>query len=163
SGLALALVSAGSAAQGVSTPRLSFASVDWPAAIATLTAVDAPAMPPMSAKSRLGGANRSTAPALARLNSVMSQQFAGLATSPVPVLVPFDVNALLRGQAAGADPGDPERYFSGFHAAKFFYPGPAGYDAAFAIRTSEVPELADIKFAEPIEVQISGSALLYDL
>ena len=51
----------------------------------------------------------------------------------------------------------------GLHAAKFFYPGPAGYDAAFAIRTSEVPELTDIKFAEPIEVQISGSALLYDL
>ena len=58
---------------------------------------------------------------------------------------------------------DAERYFSGFHAARFFYPGPAGYDAAFAIRTSDVPELADSKFAEPIEVQISGSALLYDL
>ena len=52
---------------------------------------------------------------------------------------------------------------SGFHAARFFYPGPAGYDAAFAIRTSDIPELADIKFSEPIEVQISGSALLYDL
>ena len=58
---------------------------------------------------------------------------------------------------------DAERYMSGFHAATFFYPGPAGYDAAFAIRTSEVPELSDIKFADPIEVQISGSALLYDL
>ena len=42
-------------------------------------------------------------------------------------------------------------------------PGPAGYDAAFAIRTSDVPELSEIKFATPIEVQISGSALLYDL
>src|SRR4051812_5918791 len=117
----------------------------------------------MSAKSRLGHASRAVAPALARLNGVMSQQFAGLATSPVPVLVPFDIGALLRDQAAGADPVDPARYFSGFHAAKFFYPGPAGYDAAFAIRASEVPELADIKFVEPIEVQISGSALLYDL
>jgi hypothetical protein len=163
SGLALGLVSAASAAQDVSMPRLSFASIDWPAAIATLTAVDAPPTVPMSAKLRLGGASRAVAPALARLNGVMSQQFAGLALSPVPVLVPFDVGALLRDQAAGADPGDPERYFSGFHAAKFFYPGPAGYDAAFAIRASDVPELADIKFAEPIEVQISGSALLYDL
>jgi hypothetical protein len=152
SGLALAFASTGSAAQNVSAPRLSFASIDWPAAIATLTAVGAPAMAPMSAKSRLGGANRAVAPALARLNGVMSQQFAGLATSPVPVLVPFDVGALLRDQAAGSDPVDPERYFSGFHAAKFFYPGPAGYDAAFAIRASEVPELADIKFVEPIEV-----------
>ena len=114
-------------------------------------------------KSRLAGANRAVPAALARLNGVMSQQFAGLATSPVPVLVPFDVDALLRDQAAGADAVDAERYLSGFHAATFFYPGPAGYDAAFAIRTSEVPELSDIKFADPIEVQISGSALLYDL
>ena len=52
---------------------------------------------------------------------------------------------------------------SGFHAATFFYPGPAGYDAAFAIRTSDIPELSDIKFSEPIQVQISGSALLYEL
>ena len=131
--MALALASAGSAAQDVSAPRLSFAAVDWPAAIATLTAVDAPALAPMSAKSRLGGASRAVAPALARLNGVMSQQFAGLATSPVPVLVPFDVSALLRDQADGADPADRERYFSGFHAAKFFYPGPAGYDAAFLV------------------------------
>ena len=164
SGLVLALVSAGSAAQDVTAPRLSFASVDWPAAIATLTAVDAPATAPMSAKSRLGGANRATAPALARLNGVMSQQFAGLATSPVPVLVPFDVGALLRDQAAGADAGrSPSAIFPASTPPRFFYPGPAGYDAAFAIRASEVPELADIKFAEPIEVQISGSALLYDL
>ena len=79
------------------------------------------------------------------------------------MLIPFDVEALLRDQAAGADAGDAERYLSGFHAATFFYPGPAGYDAAFAIRTSEIPELSDIKFSQPIEVQISGSALLYDL
>ena len=63
----------------------------------------------------------------------------------------------------GRGPVDAERYLSGFHAATFFYPGPAGYDAAFAIRTSDIPELSDIKFADPIEVQISGSALLYDL
>jgi len=162
SGLALALISAASAAQGVATPRLSFASVDWAAAIATLAAVDAPPTAPLSAKSRLSNPNRAVAPALSRINSVMAQDFAGLATSPVPVLVPFDIAARLRDQAAGAEP-DPERYFSGFHAARFFYPGPAGYDAAFAIRASEVPELADVKFAEPIEVQISGSALLYDL
>ena len=117
----------------------------------------------MSLKSRLGGANRAAPAALTRLNGVMSQQFAGLATSPVPVLLPFDVDALLRDQADGTGVGGAERYLSGFHAAKFFYPGPAGYDAAFAIRTSDIPELSDIKFAEPIEVQISGSALLYDL
>ena len=159
----LALVSAGSAAQDVQLPHLSFAPIDWPAAIATLASVDAPPASPMSSKSRSGGANRAVPAVLTRLNGVMSQQFAGVATSPVPVLVPFDVDALLRDQAAGAEIGGAERYMSGFHTATFFYPGPAGYDAAFAIRTSDIPELSDIKFSEPIQVQISGSALLYDL
>ena len=43
-------------------------------------------------------------PLSTRLNGVMSQQFAGIATSPVPVLVPFDVDALLHDQAAGRTP-----------------------------------------------------------
>ena len=98
-------------------------------------------------------------PALARLNGVMSQRFPGLNISPIPVLMPFDVDTLLRDQAAGR----VGQYMSGFHAAQFFYPGPAGYDAAFAIRASDIPELADIKYSQPIEVQISGSALLYEL
>ena len=160
-GLALALVSAVCAAQDVRTPQLSFASVDWPAAIAGLAIAEPPPLAPMSAKSRRG-ANRVAAPALARINSIMSQQFAGIATSPVPVLVPFDVAALLRDRDAGTENG-VEQYYSGFHAARFFYPGPAGYDAAFAIRTGDIPELADSKLADPIEVQISGSALIYDL
>jgi hypothetical protein len=162
-GLMLALVSAGTAAQEVRLPHLSFAPVDWPAAIASLANADAQPPAMMSSKSRLGIANRATSSALRQVNGVMSQQFAGVATSPVPVLAPFDVDGLLRDQAAGAGVGSAERYLSGFHAATFFYPGPAGYDAAFAIRTSEVPELSEIKFSEPIEVQISGSALLYNL
>jgi hypothetical protein len=93
----------------------------------------------------------------------MAQRFTGLAISPVPVLLPFDTNALLRDQAAGTATAGNERYLSGFHAATFFYPGPAGYDAAFAIRAHDVPELSDVKFKEPIEVQISGSAVLYEL
>jgi murein DD-endopeptidase MepM/ murein hydrolase activator NlpD len=159
--LALAVVSTGGSAQDVQPPHLSFAAIDWPAAIASLPIAAAPPTAAMSARSRLGG-GRTTPPALARLNGVMSQQFAGLATSPVPVLLPFDVAALLRDRNANLDV-DAERYYSGFHAARFFYAGPAGYDAAFAIRASDIPEFADIKFANPIEVQISGSALLYNL
>ena len=159
----LAFVSAASAAEELKLPQLSFASVDWPAAIATVSGGDIGLPAAMSAKSRLANPVRKAPAVLVRLNGVMSQQFAGLAASPVPVLLPFDVDGLLRDQAAGTDIGGAERYLSGFHAATFFYPGPAGYDAAFAIRTSDVPELADIKFSEPIQVQISGSALLYDL
>lgn len=163
SGLWLVLGSAGSAAQDIKSPRLSFAQIDWPAAIASLTNVEALRPTAMSARSRTGGANRAVPLALARLNAVMSRHFASLTTSPVPVLMPFDVDALLRDQAAGADSGGGDRYLSGFQAARFFYPGPAGYDAAVAIRTSDIPELSDIKFPEPIQVQISGSALLYEL
>jgi hypothetical protein len=164
-GLLLALASAPGAAQDMTPPRLSFAQVDWPAAAATLADVDGLRRTVLAAAYRPGetGPGRAISPALARLNVVMSQRFAGIAVSPVPVLLPFNTDALLRDQAAGTAATGNEPYLSGFHAAKFFYPGPAGYDAAFAIRTSDVPELSEIKFSAPIEVLISGSAVLYEL
>ncbi len=151
--LLLATGSIGSAAQEMKPPRLSFAQVDWPAAIATL----AKAEMQRSAKPRSINASRLVTRALAHLNTMMAPRFPGLASSPVPVLLPFDVDALTRDLAGDEGPADDDHYLSGFHAARFFYPGPAGYDAAFAIRTGEIAELSDIKFADPIEVQISGS------
>ena len=145
--------------QPMKPPRLTYAEVDWRAAAATLDDDSLGSTQPMRARN----AARVTYPALARLNNIMSAYFPALATSPVPVLLPFDVTARLRDQAGGTLSGDETRYFSGFHAARFFYPGAAGYDAAFAIRTSEIPELSEVKFPEPIEVIISGSALLYEL
>ena len=153
----------GSGAQEMKPPRLSFAQVDWPAAIASLASAEAPRPVVASVKVRPNSANRNVPPALARLNNLMAPRFAGLASSPIPVLLPFDVDALIRDQAQESGPAEDDHYLSGFHAGKFFYSGPAGYDAAFAIRTSEVPELSDVKFADPIEVQISGSRLLYEL
>ena len=162
SGLALVCLGATAGmADDVAAPRLSFATVDWPAAVAALSAIEGMRPVSMSAKLRLPA--RPVAPALRRLNGMMSQRFSGVGTSPVPVLLPFDVEALLRDQAAAAEPGGNERYMSGFQEVRFFDAGPAGYDAAFAIRAGDVPELSDITFANPIEVQISGSALLYDL
>jgi hypothetical protein len=93
----------------------------------------------------------------------MAQRFPGIAQSPVPVLLPFDVTALLRDQALGVAADDQARYLSGFDAVAFFYAGPSGYDAAFSIRTRDIPELSDIKYPDPIRVQISGSVLLYEL
>jgi murein DD-endopeptidase MepM/ murein hydrolase activator NlpD len=159
-GLSLALVSA-SGAEEIKSPRLSFATIDWPAAVATLADTETLGPAVMSRRLR-PAARRAAPPALARLNTMMSQHFSGLASSPVPVLMPFDVDALLRDQAAGAETSD-ERYLSGFHAAKFFYPGPAGYDAAFVIQASDIAEFADSKFPDPIDVQISGSSLIYQL
>ena len=123
-------------APAMKPPQLSYAEVDWQTAAASLADVDMLGPPVRARNSR---APRHATPALARLNAVMSAHFAALTTSPVPVLLPFDVTARLRDQAEG-NVADDARYLSGFHAAKFFYPGPAGYDAAFAIRASDVPE-----------------------
>lgn len=172
-GLLLALGGAGATAQNAAPntvpaqstfqpmkpPRLSYAQVDWRAAAASLGEDNLGSVQP----TRTRGTVRTSYPALARLNSIMSAHFPALAASPVPVLLPFDVSARLRDQADGTVPEDATRYFSGFHAATFFYPGPAGYDAAFAVRTSDIPELSEVKFPDPIEVIISGSALLYEL
>jgi hypothetical protein len=165
SGLLLIVAGVGCAAEEMKPPRLTFAEVDWAAAVATIPANIMQG--PLNAGTRLrmthGGGARNAPPALSRLNNIMAQRFSGLATSPVPVLLPFNTDALLNDHANGADTGDNERYLSGFRSAKFFFPGPAGYDAVFAIRTDDVPELADSKYPDPIEVHVSGSALLYEI
>jgi hypothetical protein len=156
-------------AQDMKPPSLSFAEADWGAAIAALADVDLlgpVATTPWIRTAHAGagaGLGGPITPALTRLNAAMAQRLTGIATSPVPVLLPYDVEALLRDQAAGTAADGDERYLAGFHAARFFYPGPAGYDAAFAIRTADVAELSDIPFSRPIEVQISGSLVLYNL
>ena len=156
SAVLLACLGASAAAEDMKPPRLSYAEVDWSEAVATLAGIDElkPLATPLMSR-----AAHSMPRSLARLNNVMSPRFPGIATSPAPVLLPFDTAALLRNQAAG-DSGDGEdRYLSGFRSVRFFYPGPAGYDAAFAILAADIPELANDRFRDPIEVQISGSAV----
>jgi len=159
--LLLTFVSAGGAlATEMKPPTLSFAQIDWAAAVATLADPGAPrpAALPERFRPNQSSANGAVAAALVRLNAVTSQQLADVVESPVPVLLPFDTTALPPDQAAGAVDAGNEGYLTGFHAAKFFHPGPAGYDAAFVIRSS-----GPAKFSNPMEVQISGSALLYEL
>lgn len=148
-------------------PRLSSAQVDWAAAIDTLSAIGVLRSAMIATRSRRAssGALAAASRPLSRLNAVMSQRFAGIAVSPVPVLLPFDAAALMRDLAAGTatTTADNSRYLSGFHTATFLHAGPSGYDAAFAIDTRDHPDLADIKFRDPIEVQISGSVLQYQL
>jgi murein DD-endopeptidase MepM/ murein hydrolase activator NlpD len=161
-GLLAALASGGGGAAGaMNAPRLQSADVDW-AAVATALA-DGHASPPMALRPPRAGEMRSPSIVLDRLNAVMSQRFPGVGISPVPVLLPFDAAALLRDLDSGTAAEDNDRYLSGFHASTFFHPGLAGYHAAFAVHTRDVPEFAHITFADPIQVQISGSALLYEL
>jgi hypothetical protein len=150
----LGTVVSGAVAQEMRPPRLVSAKVDWPAALTSLSD---------TTEARSASLMRSRAPhALARLNAVMAQRFPDVARSPVPVLLPFDTGTLLRDLDTGTAQGN-ERYLSGFQASKFFYPGPSGYDAVFSLQTDEVAEFKDIKFPHPIDVVISGSALLYEL
>ena len=166
-GFLIGVAASACAAQEARLPQLASASatVDWSAALVSLSdGTDLrPAALAAHARPARNGASRPIPPALARLNGAMAPRFPGVARSPVPVLLPFDTAALLRDLTAGtADEGNA-RYLYGFQASKFFYPGPSGYDAVFSLRTEDVAEFHDIKFPQPIDVLISGSALLYEL
>ena len=160
----LAITGTAGSAQEMRSPRLSTAEVDWAAALATLNDNPELRMTALGAAPRWRpGISRTPPRILARLNAAMSQRLPGVAQSPVPVLLPFDTDALLRDQAAATAADADQRYLSGFQASTFFYAGPSGYDAVFSLRTEAVAEFSDIKFSEPIDVLISASALLYEL
>jgi murein DD-endopeptidase MepM/ murein hydrolase activator NlpD len=142
------------AAPQLQSPRVSAADVDWSAVRAALADLD-----PLISQGDAGGG--SSPDALTRLNAATAKVFPKIAASPVPVLLPFDTAAYLREAAVGTA-GDNSRYLSGFHAATFFVPGPSGYDAALSLRPQDSPDL-DLTFANRVDVQISGSALVYEL
>jgi hypothetical protein len=153
------------AAQDMQGPRLSHIDADWTAAAADLEAVTAPdaAAPddPTHAAGPEAPSDAAPPTSLDGLSQATGDLFAGIATSPVPVLLPFDTATYLRDRAAGtAKPVD--QYLAGFHLSPFFLPGPSGYDAMLTTRAAEMPELG-IGFSGQIRVFISGLSLLYDL
>jgi len=127
-------------------PRLSAADVDWAAVRTALTDLE-----PL----------KSQADPLTQLNSAIAKVLPKIAASPVPVLLPFDTAAYLHDATLGTA-GDAGKYLSGFSAAALFFPGPSGFDAVLSLRPQDAPDLA-LTFARPVNVQISGSALLYAL
>jgi hypothetical protein len=136
------------------SPRLATADVDWSAVRAELAD-----LVPLTAQGDTRGV---TAPdPLTRLNAVTAKVIARIAASPVPVLLPFDSATYLRDAAQGTM-ADAGKYLSAFHAVTLFFPGPSGYDAALALRPQDAPDL-NLTFANAVNVQISGSALLYEL
>lgn len=137
------------AAEAFHSPQITFVRPDWNRAIASL-------IKPMDAKD---GNDRTS---LDSVNTATGEYFTGAASSSVPVLLPFDIGGYLRDRA-DAKIHPVENYLSGFRSTPFFYPGPAGYEAVFLLRTAEVAELADIRFTDPIFITISGFALIYDI
>lgn len=135
---------------------MSFAPVAWVEAIAAL-----PASRDATEVSSASAADR--AAALARLNAATAADFPDIAASPVPVLLPLDAGVYLGDQSGATTPARLRAAAAGFQPSNFFLSGPAGYDATFTLRPTNVPELADIRSPFPVEVEISGSLLLYEL
>ncbi|MBR1193538.1 M23 family peptidase [Bradyrhizobium sp. AUGA SZCCT0160] len=103
-------------------------------------------------------------PALVQLNAITSPVFPGIGRSPVPVLLPFDTASYLDGRQNGVpDTLSVSRYQADFRPADLFHAGAAGYDAMFSFEPGAGDGMPQRTYAKPVEVQITGSILTYDL
>jgi hypothetical protein len=151
------------------TPAISAVRVDWRAVIDQLRA-EIGTQPAIASDFTFAGQRRLPAsdprsmPALVQLNAVTSQIFTGIGLSPVPVLLPFDTAAFLSAQQSGTPAYLPvARYQADFRRADLFDAGPAGYDALFSLEPGAGEGMPQRTFDRPVEVQITGSILTYDI
>ena len=157
------------AAQTFQTPSISAVRVEWRAVIDQLRSEldTAPAVASNFAfaiRRHVSGFDPRSMPALVQLNGVTSQIFNGIERSPVPVLLPFDTASYLDTRLNGGASLPPlSRYQADFRPVDLFDAGPAGYDAVFSLEPGAGSGLPSRTFARPIEVQITGSLLTYDI
>lgn len=154
-GLFLIMAAAARAGE-IQLPRLAHAVVDWPAALAAIAKIEGLSI----------AADDSETLRLRRLNDASAPYLPEVAASPVPVLAPLNIEAVLRNRAkAGAPEATAESgdYFFGFHGPRFFLTGPAGYHAVFSIDTGDIRELSDISLPDPVEIHITGLRIFHDL
>jgi murein DD-endopeptidase MepM/ murein hydrolase activator NlpD len=168
----LALLIAGTAALTADefrTSGISAVRVDWRAALDQLRSEinTRPAVAPafsLTRRYRLPTSDPRSMPALVQLNAVTSPIFTGIGRSPVPVLLPFDTAAFLDTPLNGAPASlSPARYQADFRAVDMFDAGPAGYNAVFSLEPGAGDGMPQRTFAKPVEVQITGSILIYDI
>lgn len=150
------------------TPSITAVRVEWRAVLDQLRSeINAqPAIAPrftFASQQRIPASDPRATPALVQLNAINSSIFAGIGRSPVPVLLPFDTAGYLEAQAGGTPTPAVARYQANFRPADFFHAGPSGYDAVFSLDPGAGDGLPSRTFARPVEVQITGSALIYDL
>jgi hypothetical protein len=157
------------AADGFKTPAISTVRVEWRAALDQLRSEINTEPAGASAftflgQRRLAAFDSRSMPALVQLNGVTSPIFAGIGRSPVPVLLPFDTAAFLDARLHGAPASlSLSRYQAEFGPADLFDAGPAGYDAVFSLEAGAGEGMPPRTFAKPVEVQITGSILTYDI
>jgi hypothetical protein len=168
----LALLIAGIAALTADefrTPAISAVRVDWRAALDQLRSEinSHPAVAPaftLTRRYRLPASDPRSMPTLVQLNGVTSPIFIGIGRSPVPVLLPFDAVAFLDARLSGAPASlSLSRYQADFRPVDLFDAGPAGYDAVFSLEPGAGEGMPQRTFAKPVEVQITGSILVYDI
>lgn len=138
-------------AQEFGPPQISVVRADWGRAVAELAQL------PLATAT-----DPDTSRPLEELNAALDAPFPDIAASPVPVLLPLDAAAYLRDRAAGTALGI-DRYLQGFRASRYFNAGPSGYDAVFEVRSGATPELSNLASREPVYVNITGAAALFEL
>ena len=151
------------------TPAISAVHVEWRAALDQLRS-EINTQPAVASaftflsRRRLPAFDPRSMPALVQLNAVTSQIFTGIGRSPVPVLLPFDTAAFLDARLNGAPASlSLSRYQADFRPADLFDAGPSGYDALFSLEPGAGDGMPQRTFAKPVEVQITGSILTYDI
>ncbi|MGJ4939487.1 M23 family peptidase [Bradyrhizobium sp. HKCCYLS1011] len=156
-------------AQEFRTPAVIVSRADWRAAMDQLRSElnTAPAVAadfsPFGRRHGLSSSDPRARPALLELNGATSPIFTGIGRSPVPVLLPFDTAGYLGARRSGlADGTSLTRYQADFRT-DLFDAGPAGYDAVFSLPPDVGAGLPSRIFAKPVEVQITGSRLVYDI
>ncbi len=150
------------------TPAVTIVKPDWRAAQDQLR-TEINARPEIAGVVTLSGARRlppgdpRRRPAFIQLNAISSQFFPNIGQSPVPVLVPFDFVEFASNRMIGG-PTDlsASHYQAGFRT-EMFDAGPAGYDAVFSLDPVVSDDLPHRVFNKPVEVQITGSLLIYDI
>jgi hypothetical protein len=156
-------------AQEFQTPSVSVVRVEWRAVLDQLRSeLDAAPVAAsnfsFTGRRRISPSDPRSMPALVQLNGVTSQIFTGIRRSAVPVLLPFDTAAFLDARLNNATPERVlQRYQADFRPVDLFDAGPAGYDAVFSLEPGAGFGLPSRTFARPIEVQITGSLLTYDI
>src|ERR1700742_2252588 len=151
------------------TPSISAVHVEWRAVLDQLRS-EISATPSVASAFTFSGQRRVPAsdprstPALLQLNAVTSKIFTGIDRSPIPVLLPFDTAAFLDARANGVPASlSLAKYQADFRPVDLFDAGQAGYDAVFSLDPGTVEGLPQRTFAKPVEVQITGSILTYDV
>lgn len=151
------------------TPAVSVVRADWRGALDELRSEigTRPSIAPAFTffnRRRLPVSDPRSMPALVQLNAVTSRIFTGIGRSAVPVLLPFDTAAYLDEQSNGVSVDLLlSRFQADFRPVDLFDAGPAGYDAVFSLPPGAAEGLSPRTFAKAVEVQITGSNLIYDI